>query len=102
MTCMNKGICYPFTAEVWQHHTAGGWFFVSVPIPIALEIRAHARNLEEGWGRLKSTVRVGLSEWDTAIWFDTKRSTYLLPMKADMRKRENITAGTIIDVSLWV
>ncbi|MCE2789865.1 MAG: DUF1905 domain-containing protein [Saprospiraceae bacterium] len=75
---------------------------MSVPTPTDSEIRAHSGDLEEGWRWLKSTVRVGQCEWDSAIWFDTKRSSYLLPMKADMRKRENITAGTIIDVSLWV
>ena len=36
----------------------------------------------EGWGRLKATAKIGNSEWATAIWFDTKINTYLLPLKA--------------------
>jgi hypothetical protein len=41
-------------------------------------------------GRLKATAQIGDSIWKTAIWFDTKLNTYLLPLKAAIRKKELI------------
>jgi hypothetical protein len=45
---------------------------------------------------------VGNTKWDTAIWFDTKKKTYLLPLKADVRKKEKLEAGDTIEVTLWL
>ena len=58
--------------------------------------------MEEGWGRLKATVKIGKNKWQTAIWFDTKMNTYLLPLKAEIRKKENIEVGKEVKVTVWV
>ncbi len=55
---------------------------------------------EEGWGRLKTTVTIGQSKWETAIWFDTKAQAYLLPLKSTIRKKEKIEEGTRITARL--
>ena len=60
---------------------------------MAKEIREHFKQEEAGWGRLKVTASIGNTEWKTAIWFDTKRKTYLLPLKADIRKKERLETG---------
>jgi Domain of unknown function (DUF1905) len=52
---------------------------------------------EEGRGKLKATVKTG----KTAIWFDKKLKTYHLPLKADIRKMEQITAGETITIYIW-
>ena len=87
-------IPYRFSAVVWQYGANGGWHFVSLPKELAKEIRENLGWQEEGWGRLKAVANVGSSEWDTAIWFDTKMDTYLLPLKADIRRKENLKAGS--------
>ena len=66
------------------------------------EIRSILKFQEEGWGRLKAVAKIGKSEWKTAIWFDTKINTYLLPLKAEIRKKENISAEKEIDVTIWL
>ncbi|MDD4087237.1 MAG: DUF1905 domain-containing protein, partial [Bacteroidales bacterium] len=48
---------------------------------------------EEGWGRLKATAEIGKSVWKTAIWFDTKHQTYILPLKAEIRKKRRDRTG---------
>lgn len=59
-----------------------------------MEIRSMLGWQEEGWGRLKVRARVGQTSWDTAMWYDTKAQTYLLPLKASVRKAEGlITSG---------
>lgn len=97
-----KGIQYQFTAKPWQHPAPGGWYFVSLPRELAKKIRTHLKPEEEGWGRLGATAKIGSSEWKTAIWFDTKKNTYLLPLKAEIRKKENITTGKFIETVLWI
>lgn len=100
-------IAYSFKASPWRFRQlsepgAGGWYFVSMPVKMAKEIRASLRSEEEGWGRLKITACIGQSEWKTAIWFDTKSNTYLLPLKAEIRKKEGIEEGKVVRVVVRV
>lgn len=95
---LNGQIKYEFSAKSWQHVSTGGWYFVSLPTEMAKEIRIALKNEEEGWGRLKAIAIIGNTEWKTALWFDTKNNTYLLPLKAEIRKKENIETGKLIDV----
>lgn len=97
-----KGIKYEFHAEPWQHSGPGGWHFISVPKELAEEIRSAFKLEEEGWGRLKVMAQIGQSEWKTAIWFDTKMKTYLLPLKAEIRQREEVLVGKELKVIIWI
>lgn len=99
---MESKVKYEFSAKIWQHLSPGGWYFASLPTEIAKEIREILKWQEEGWGRLKVTAKIGKSEWETAIWFDTKMNTYLLPLKAQIRKKENLEADKIIDTIIWI
>jgi hypothetical protein len=80
-------ITYEFSAEIWKHPSHGGWFFISLPKHLSKEIRTHLQWQEEGWGRMRAMAKVHEIEWDTTIWFDKKHNTYLLPIKAEIRKR---------------
>jgi hypothetical protein len=97
-----EGIRYTFTGQPWKHDGQAGWYFVSLPKELAREIRENLRWQEEGWGRLKATAQIGNSTWKTAIWFDTKMHTYLLPLKAEIRKKAFIAIGKSIEVTVWV
>ncbi|MCK6616738.1 MAG: DUF1905 domain-containing protein [Cyclobacteriaceae bacterium] len=99
---MNGKIKYEFTAKTWQYAAPNGWYFVSLPTEISTEIRENLKWQEEGWGRLKATAKIGNSQWETAIWYDTKHKAYLLPLKADIRKRENIKTGKNIKTIVWI
>jgi len=93
---------YEFTGRVWQHTPTGGWHFVSLPREISKEIRELMKWEEEGWGRLKAVAQVGNTQWDTAIWFDTKQDTYLLPLKAEIRRKEKIEPFEELTTIVWV
>jgi len=97
-----KGIKYEFTAKPWRYSEASGWHFVSLPGELSKEIRDALKSEEEGWGRLTATAKIGNSEWKTAIWFDTKLNTYLLPLKAEIRRKENLETGKNIHVVVWI
>lgn len=95
-------IKYEFSAKVWQYAAPGGWYFVSVPKDLSEEIRAIFKTEEEGWGRLKAIAKIGNSEWKTAIWFDSKTGNYLLPVKAEIRKKEKIEADKVTQIELSI
>ncbi len=97
-----KGIKYHFKTSPWKYNGTNGWVFISLPQETSAEIRAHFRNEEEGWGRLKAIAQIGNSEWKTAIWFDTKHKTYLLPLKAEIRKKEQIEINQLIEATIWI
>ena len=99
---INGKIKYEFTAAPWQYSAPGGWYFISVPEDVSKEIRENLKWQEEGWGRLKITAEIGSTRWKTSIWFDTKRGTYLLPLKADVRKKEKIGNEEDINVIIWI
>ena len=96
---------YEFKAQPYQYSSTpemNGWTFVSLPQDIAMEIRDNFKRQEEGWGRLKILAKIGNSEWETSIWFDTKADTYLLPLKAIIRKKENIYLMHEYDISIMI
>jgi hypothetical protein len=99
---VNGKIKYEFSAKAWQHSLPNGWYFVSLPVEIASEIRENLKWQEEGWGRMRATAKIGDNQWETAIWFDTKHKTYLLPLKAEIRKKENITTDNEIRIIVWI
>ncbi|MEY5134200.1 MAG: hypothetical protein RLZZ198_2204 [Bacteroidota bacterium] len=93
-------ISHTFTAPLWQHSAQGGWYFVALPTDLSQEIRSQAKPLEEGWGRLKISAAVDGVAWNTSIWFDTKCGTYLLPIKAEIRKMKNLIVPSSVTVLL--
>lgn len=97
-----KNIQYQFSAKPWQHQGPGGWYFVSLPVKLSKEIRTVFKMDEEGWGRLKAIAKIGSAEWQTAIWFDSKKKTYLLPLKADIRKKEQLVVDKLVSITLWI
>lgn len=93
---------YKFKAKVWKYKGAGGWHFVTLPKLLSKEIRKYHLLAEEGWGRMPAMATIGTSKWETAIWFDSKRCSYLLPIKAKVRKEQCLAAGSIVAVRLAV
>jgi len=90
-----------FKATLWQFPApVSGWHFVSLPKDLSIIIRKENYWQEEGWGRLKVCAQIGKSNWPTAIWFDTKQDTYLMPVKEAIRKQEQLTIHQELEVML--
>jgi Domain of unknown function (DUF1905) len=93
---------YSFRAKVWKYKGKAGWYFVTLPPQLSRKIRKNHGVSEEGWGRLKAVAKIGNSKWSTSIWFDRRANSYLLPLKASVRKKEAITVSGQIEVALNV
>jgi len=81
---------YVFKAKLWKYHGPNGWYFLTVPKGLSSIIRKSHFLSEEGWGRLKTISRVGGTKWMTSIWYDSKIGAYILPIKSEVRKKEDI------------
>ena len=99
---IDTGIRFEFLTTMWRHSSSGGWYFVSLPKEVSKEIREHLKWQEEGWGRMKANAQIGKFIWSTAIWFDTKRETYLLPIKAEIRTKCKLETEKEFQVIIWI
>jgi hypothetical protein len=78
---------YLFEATVWLY--PGGqsaWHFITVPKEISAKIKKKFGGNARGWGSLPVAARIQKTEWKTSIFPDTKSGTYLLPLKASVRR----------------
>lgn len=91
---------YTFRARIWRYKGKAAWYFVTLPKPLSKKIRLNFGTSEEGWGRLKTSAKIGQTQWKTAIWFDTKAGSYLLPLKAFIRKSEALKLNKMVKVTL--
>jgi hypothetical protein len=93
---------YSFRAKIWKHQGPAAWCFVTLPKVLSTKIRKNHGLSEEGWGRLKATAKIGKSTWNTAIWYDSKFQSYLLPVKSTIRKLENVEVGAMVSITLAI
>ncbi len=99
---MKYTIKYDFSGEMWKSDGQGGWHFVSLPKELSKEIRDNLQWHEEGWGRMKVMALIKGKKWQTAIWFDKKRNTYLLPVKSEVRKASHLTLNEQLHVTIFI
>jgi hypothetical protein len=92
---------YSFDAPLWRWEGEAAWHFVSLPEDVADEIEDSPAQ-RGGFGSVRVQVRVGSSTWSTSLFPDTKRGTFLLPMKKQVRDRERLTEGDLVAVRLRI
>ncbi|ASY65369.1 hypothetical protein SJ05684_b43870 (plasmid) [Sinorhizobium sojae CCBAU 05684] len=93
---------FDFEAELWLYPGKGGWHFVTLPQDIAVQIRFAAEPTKTGWGSQAVLARAGRTEWTTSIFPDKSSGSFLLPLKAEVRRKENLTTGQTVKVALML
>lgn len=53
-----------------------------------------------GFGSVCANVTVGATTWATSVFPDTKAATYVLPVKAEVRRAEALDAGSPVSARL--
>lgn len=94
--------CYILTSNVWQYPGMAGWHFISVPKKESAEIKKKFGGNARGWGSLPVMVTLGTTSWKTSIFPDKQSGTYLLPLKAQVRKKEAIFARDSVSFSIEI
>jgi len=89
------------TAPLWLWSGGqGSWHFLTVPEDEAGEIRAHSLGSNRrGFGSVRVEATIGGVSWRTSV-FPQKSGGYILPVKADVRRRAGISAGDEVTVEL--
>jgi hypothetical protein len=85
---------------IWQGETGPSrWYFITVPEERCDDIRAHAFGNPRGFGSVKVEATIGDVSWRTSV-FPLNRGGYLLPLKAEVRRKAGIGAGDAVTVEL--
>lgn len=76
------------------------WRFLTLPKKQGQEIKTRFGSHAKGWGSLPVSVTIGKTIWDTSIFPDKKSESYLLPLKAKVRKAEGISDDSTVTFSI--
>ncbi len=91
---------YRFSAALWrwQGDAPAAWVFITLPADIAFAIKVQAK--ARAWGSVKVAARIGGTTWSTSLFPEKAAGSYLLPVKAAVRKAENLHDGDTVEVEL--
>jgi len=91
---------YEFTAPLWLYGGAASWYFLTVPFDVTDEIDEITTGKQAGFGSVPVNVTVGRTTWSTSIFPSKERESFILPVKAPVRKAEGLAVGTQVQVRL--
>ena len=80
-----------FSAVIWEWRGPAPYYFVTVPEAEAGMIAAASELVTYGWGMIPVTIRIGATTFTTSLW--PKDGGYVVPLKLDVRRSEQIDLG---------
>ena len=89
-----------FKGKIWFWKGPAPWFFVTVPEKQSRDLKPISGIVTYGWGVIPVHVRIGDTKWKTSLF--PKDGRYLVPIKASVRKAENLEEGDSVTVLLEV
>ena len=92
-----------FRAELWLHSSGGpgSWHFLTLPTELAEDLVDEV-GPRSAFGSIRVDVRIGATSWRTSLFPDSARRSLLLPVKAQVRRAEDLRDGTECRVTLEV
>ncbi|MEZ4180318.1 MAG: DUF1905 domain-containing protein [Candidatus Doudnabacteria bacterium] len=93
---------YKFKSEIWEYPGKAAWYFVTLPTKLGQQIRNEFGDLAAGFGSLPVKVKLKQVEWDTSIFPDKKSSSYVLPLKAKVRKAAQVKVSDTINIEIKI
>ena len=93
---------YKMSVKVWLYPGMAGWHFLGISKKQSAEIRKHFGMYARGWGSLPVCVTLGKTTWKTSIFPDKKSGSYLLPLKAEVRKKEGIQHDDVVVFTITI
>jgi hypothetical protein len=89
-----------FTGKIWFWRGPAPWYFVTVPANQSEALKAISGIVTYGWGMIPVSARIGKTGWETSLF--PKDDRYIVPIKASVRKVENLDVGDDVTVQLEV
>ncbi len=89
-----------FNGKIWFWKGPAPYYFVTVPAEQSGDLKAISGFVTYGWGVIPVRVRIGKTEFQTSLF--PKDERYIVPIKASVRKAENLEEGDHVTVWLAV
>jgi hypothetical protein len=89
-----------FSGKIWFWQGPAPWFFVTVPAEHSREIKAISGLVTYGWGVIPVDVQIGDTRFTTSLF--PKDDLYIVPIKASVRKAENLEKDDEVTINLRV
>jgi hypothetical protein len=89
-----------FTAKVWRHPGEASWHFLTLKDGLADEIRSQVE--PAGFGSVRVEATLGGTTWLTSVFPDKASGSYVLPVKAAVRRKERIEADDEVTIRLLI
>jgi hypothetical protein len=89
-----------FNGKIWFWKGPAPWYFVTVPASQCRDLAALSGSVTYGWGMIPVHVGIGKTEWKTSLF--PKDGRYIVPIKASVRKAENLEEGDEVAIRLEV
>ncbi len=89
---------FVFEAPLWRYSGPAAWYFITLPVDVAAQIRPHAAKV--GFGSVRVQACIGSTRWKTSVFPDKASGSYVLPIKSDVRQRESLAEGATTVVFL--
>ncbi len=93
---------FKIKSKVWLYPGMAGWHFMSVPKKEGENIKKRFGKKQRSWGSLPVVATLGKTTWKTSIFPDKQSGSYLLPLKALVRKKEGVFSGDKVSFSIEV
>lgn len=94
---------YTMTEKVFLYPgESANWHFVPITKKVGMEIKALFGKSVRGFGSRRVEVTIGKTVWQTSIFPDRYSGSYILPLKAAVRKKEGVEVGDIIVFSIVI
>lgn len=91
---------YKIKSKVYVYPGINAWRFLGIPKKTGQEIKEKFGSKVRGWGSLPVSVTIRKTTWSTSIFPDKKSDSYLLPLKAKIRKIEDIDDDSVVTFSI--
>ena len=84
---------FEFSAPLWLYGGKATWHFLTLPFDVTDQIDELTLESKRGFGSVRVRVTIGASTWATSIFPDNKRKSFVLPVKASVRKAEGLAVN---------
>lgn len=82
--------------------TKAAWHFITIDGVVADALRGAAAGRLAAWGSVPVSATIGATHWQTSAFPSKDVGGFLLPIKASVRKAQNIDEGDVVTVYVTV
>lgn len=96
---------YIFDSTLWIWRTDKApvaWHFLTLPEDTSDVIKELHSDKSKGFGSIKVNVTIGETKWSTSLFPQSETECYILPVKAAVRKAENIAEDDDVSVKIEI